>query len=122
VVLDSESGVFDNNSGNDFVLPLLDAPTEQQVADRRRAAQAAAERERLAVPLPLQLLCLTVIIIIIILSERQTCSQMAIKHTLRSSAADPGAFMHRLQPDQASATAILASSNPLLTLMGRGRP
>jgi len=26
---------------------------------------------------------------------------MAIEHTLRSSAADPGAFMHRLQPDQA---------------------
>ena len=43
---------------------------------------------------------------------------MAIEHTLRSSATNSGAFMHRLQPDEASATGILPISNPLLTLMG----
>jgi len=39
---------------------------------------------------------------------------MAIEHTLRSFAADPGAFIHRLQPDQASVTGILASIYPPL--------
>lgn len=49
VVLDGASGVFDNNAGSDYGLPLLGAPTEQQVLQRRAQAQEAAERERLAV-------------------------------------------------------------------------
>ncbi|CAL8472333.1 g11876 [Coccomyxa elongata] len=48
VVMDTSSGVFDNNGGADYALPLLGAPTEQQVLERRAAAFEAAERERLA--------------------------------------------------------------------------
>jgi hypothetical protein len=53
VIMDNNNGVFDNNGGSDYVLPLSGAPTEQEVLDRRAAAYEAAERERLAV-LPLQ--------------------------------------------------------------------
>jgi hypothetical protein len=49
VVMDASSGVFDNNGGADYVLPLVGASTEQQVLQRRAAAHEAAERERLAV-------------------------------------------------------------------------
>lgn len=49
VVMDAGSGVFDNNGGADYALPLVGASTEQQVLQRRAAAQEAAERERLAV-------------------------------------------------------------------------
>ena len=47
--MDASSGVFDNNGGTDYALPLVGAPTEQQVLERRTAAFEAAERERLAV-------------------------------------------------------------------------
>lgn len=49
VVMYASSGVFDNNGGADYVLPLVGASTEQQVLQRRAAAHEAAERERLAV-------------------------------------------------------------------------
>jgi hypothetical protein len=32
------SGAVDNNKAKDFLLPLRDAPTEQEVLDRRAAA------------------------------------------------------------------------------------
>lgn len=47
--MDTSSGVFDNNGGADYALPLVGAPTEQQVLERRAAAFEAAEKERLAV-------------------------------------------------------------------------
>ena len=49
VVRDTRSGVFDNNGGQDYSLPLLGASTEQEILDRRAAIYEAAERERLAV-------------------------------------------------------------------------
>ena len=53
VVMDTRSGVFDNNGGKDYSLPLAGASTEQEILDRRAAIYEAAERERLAVcPLP----------------------------------------------------------------------
>ena len=51
VVRDNSSGVFDNNGGKDYSLPLLGASTEQEILDRRAAIYEAAERERLAVKL-----------------------------------------------------------------------
>ena len=49
VVMDTRSGVFDNNGGQDYSLPLLGASTEQEILDRRASIYEAAERERLAV-------------------------------------------------------------------------
>ena len=49
VVMDTRSGVFDNNGGKDYSLPLAGASTEQEILDRRSAIYEAAERERLAV-------------------------------------------------------------------------
>ena len=49
VIMDTRSGVFDNNGGQDYSLPLAGASTEQEILDRRAAAYEAAERERLAV-------------------------------------------------------------------------
>lgn len=49
VVMDRNSGVFDNKGGQDYSLPLLGASTEQEILDRRAAVYEAAERERLAV-------------------------------------------------------------------------
>ena len=49
VVMDTRSGVFDNNGGKDYTLPLAGASTEQEILDRRSAIYEAAERERLAV-------------------------------------------------------------------------
>ena len=49
VVMDRNSGVFDNKGGQDYSLPLLGASTEQEILDRRAAVYEAAERERLIV-------------------------------------------------------------------------
>ncbi len=49
VVMDTRSGVFDNNGGKDYSLPLAGASTEQEILDRRSAVYEAAERERLTV-------------------------------------------------------------------------
>ena len=49
VIMDNNSGIFDNNGGQDHFLPLSGAPTEQQVLDRRAETLEAAERERLQV-------------------------------------------------------------------------
>ena len=49
VVTDTRSGVFDNNSGRDYKMPLLGASTEQEILDRKAAVFEEAERERLEV-------------------------------------------------------------------------
>jgi len=57
VVKDTRSGVFDNNSGQDYRLPLLGANTEQEILDRKAAIYEEAERQRLEVS-PLLPFCL----------------------------------------------------------------
>ncbi|KAK9861945.1 hypothetical protein WJX84_010056, partial [Apatococcus fuscideae] len=47
VVMDENSGRYDNNKGQDFALPLAEAPSQEDVLQERAAAFQRAEQQRL---------------------------------------------------------------------------
>lgn len=50
VVMDENSGRYDNNKGQDFALPLAEGPSQEDVLQDRAASFQQAEQQRLQVP------------------------------------------------------------------------
>ena len=53
--MDEKTGRYDNNRGQDFAMPLAEAPSQEDVLQERAAAFQQAEQQRLQVAFRLKI-------------------------------------------------------------------